>query len=95
MSKTDLTRGQHWLLEHLQYGERIAYSQDGDSAWLHSSQIWIGPSDVSVEEFTDLRQRRLIGAEPHDPDELYRHGPCEVITDAGRELLSHLKEEGR
>lgn len=95
MSKIKLTEGQIWLLEHLQHGERIAYSQDGDTAWLCPSQIFIEAYDISIDEFSDLRQRRLIGAEPHDPDELYRHEPCEVITDAGRELLSHLKEEGQ
>lgn len=86
---SELTPGQRWLLEHLQYGEKIAYSQDGDNAWLWPSNVWIGSNDISDDELADLRAKRFIGTAPFDEDELYRHTPGEIITEAGRAALAN------
>lgn len=87
-----LTKGQMWLLEHLQYGERIIYSQDGDYAWMSPSDIWIGPSDISDDDLANLRARTLIAGEPLDEDGDYRFSPAEIITPAGRSALAAMKE---
>jgi len=87
-----LSAGQRWLLEQLALGEKIAYSQDGDSAWLSPSKKRICPADISDRDLHDLRERRLIGSEPFDENELYRFSPCEVITDLGRRAATPSKE---
>ena len=84
----DLTTGQRWLLEHMQCGEKICYSQDGDCAWFVPSHIWISTKDIPDAELHNLRVRGLIASESIDDDEDYRFGPLTVITDAGCQAIA-------
>ena len=86
MQGDDLSAGQLWLLKQLAQGKKIAYSQDGDSAWFCHSGIFIGPDDLSEADVCDLRDRGFIGPDPSEVSEPYRCMPCEVITDLGRRV---------
>lgn len=68
-------------------GECIAYSQDGDCAWLYPSRI-----ALSDEVVGSLRRAGHIAPEPYDEDQHARFGPPDVITEAGRSAARALAE---
>lgn len=88
-----LTKAQRELLAHLEKGEGIFYSQDGEVGWLSPSRIHLEDIGISDAELQALRDAGFIDQAP-DPEEEYgyRFSPPEIATPAG---LAALSEKGR
>lgn len=75
---------QRTILTLLTQGHRIAYSQDGDNAWLvptHPTGI------LDVNAMIGLHEQMLIEDEPRSEEEEYRFAPCSVISTKGLNVL--------
>ena len=85
MQGRKMTEGQREVLKAMADGHHMAFSQDGDMAWLvprHPTGF------LSDEQTIGLRKLGYIAAAPYDEDEHVRFGPPDIITPAGRTALS-------
>lgn len=78
-----LTAPQREVLEALNAGHVMVFSQDGEMAWLSPKH----PTGfLSDEQTCGLRKLGYIEAQPGE-HEYVRYGPPDVITEAGRQAL--------
>ncbi len=78
-----LTAPQREVLEALNAGHVMVFSQDGEMAWLSPKHQ---TGFLSDEQTCGLRVLGLIEAQPGE-HELVRYGPPDVISEAGRQAL--------
>lgn len=97
MTSTDELRAlsveQHFVLWALSQVEKITYSQDGECAWLWPGRLDLDDIGISNGELQNLRDSKLIAVEQGDPEDYERFGPHDVITDAGRALISQTEDD--
>ncbi len=78
-----LTEPQREVLEAMNAGHVMVFSQDGEMAWLSPKHT---TGFLSDEQTCGLRQLGLIEGQPGE-HELVRYGPPDVISEAGRQAL--------
>lgn len=85
-----LTEAQRKILQAMANGHEMAFSQDGDMAWLWPKHPTGFLDDATV---IALRHAGLIADAPFDVDEHVRFGPPTIITEAGRAALAKSEEK--
>lgn len=86
----DLTPGHIEILEAMDDGHIMVFSQDGDDAWLWPKHTSGFLNDALV---IGLRKAGYIETAPYDDEEHVRFGPPTVITEAGLAALRALSSQ--